>query len=219
MEYKEEDYLMLSGIQHFQFCRRQWCLIHIEQLWDENLRTIEGKIVHENAHNPFFTESRKDKIYSRAMPIHSRSLGISGECDMVEFCKDKNGIPLFGREGLYSVYPIEYKKGKPKESDCDILQLAAEAMCLEEMFVTEINEGALYYAQTKSRAKVALTGDIKTRVKEIFSEMHSYMERGVTAKAKRSKSCKACSLYELCAPQLCTGRSAKAYILENVENV
>ena len=57
MEYREEDFLMLSGIQHFTFCKRQWALIHIEQQWVENLRTVEGKIMHENAHKGVRTES------------------------------------------------------------------------------------------------------------------------------------------------------------------
>lgn len=219
MEYREEDYLMLSGIQHFQFCRRQWCLIHIEQLWAENLSTTEGKLAHENAHDPFFTESRKETIYSRAMPVHSRELGISGECDVVEFHKNPKGISIFGREGLYTVYPIEYKKGKSKQNNCDILQLTAEAMCLEEMFQTDIVEGALYFVQTRSRLKVTFTQELRKQVKDIFAEMHGYVARGYTAKATYTQSCKACSLYDLCLPQLIKQPSAKAYNTKNVETL
>ena len=135
MEYDEEEYLMLSGIQHFAFCRRQWALIHIEQVWTENLRTAEGRLQHDNAHDPFFVENRKDKHIVRAMPVHSRVLGVSGECDVVEFEKSQVGIILFGKEGYYSVLPIEYKHGEPKHDDCDILQVVAQAMCLEEMLM------------------------------------------------------------------------------------
>ncbi len=116
--YREEDYLMLSGIQHFSFCRRQWALIHIEQQWDENLRTVEGNLFHKKAHDGYSSEKRKDIIVSRGMPVFSRELGVSGICDIVEFRRnDAEGIALYGREGKYLVYPVEYKKGQPKEDD------------------------------------------------------------------------------------------------------
>ena len=115
MEYKEDDYLMLSGIQHFKFCRRQWALIHIEQQWAENVHTVIGELMHKKVHDPMSKEKRKDTIIVRALPIASRKMGISGECDVVEFHKCEDGISLFGHRGLYSVFPVEYKKGKEKE--------------------------------------------------------------------------------------------------------
>ena len=131
--YKEEEFLQLSGIQHFAFCRRQWALAYIEMQWQENVRTVEGKILHENAHDPAIKEKRGDLLIVRAMPVHSREMGASGECDVVEFHKTKDGISIAGREGNYSVVPVEYKRGKPKTDDSDILQVAAQALCLEEM--------------------------------------------------------------------------------------
>src|SRR5699024_8416596 len=92
--YNEQDYLMFSGIQHFVFCKRKWALIHVEQEWAENVLTVEGNALHEKADNPFIREKRGDTIFVRALPIHSSSLGISGICDMVEFTRDDNGIPL-----------------------------------------------------------------------------------------------------------------------------
>lgn len=100
--YNEDEFLQLSGIQHFAFCRRQWALAYIEMQWSENVQTVEGKILHENAHNPGLKEKRGDLLIVRAMPIHSREMGVSGECDVVEFHKDKDGISLAGREGTYS---------------------------------------------------------------------------------------------------------------------
>ena len=134
MEIKEEDYLMLSGIQHFVFCQRQWALIHIEQQWAENEHTTAGELLHKNAHDPYFNEKRKDIIISRAMPVVSRSMGVSGECDIVEFRKVPDGISLHGHRGLYQVYPVEYKKGSPKAGNADILQLTAQALCLKDCF-------------------------------------------------------------------------------------
>ena len=128
--YKEEEFLQLSGIQHFAFCRRQWALAYIEMQWQENVRTVEGKILHENAHDPSIKEKRGDLLIVRAMSVHSREMGVSGECDVVEFHKTKDGISIAGREGNYSVVPVEYKRGKPKTDDSDILQVAAQMVYL-----------------------------------------------------------------------------------------
>ena len=103
MEYCEEDFIQLSGIQHFVFCRRQWGLIHVEQAWDENFLTADGRLMHDRTHDPFIKEKRKNVIISRAMPIVSRRLGVTGECDVVEFIKDADGISLNGYEGKYKV--------------------------------------------------------------------------------------------------------------------
>lgn len=121
-EYKE-DFLMLSGIQHYEFCKRQWALIHIEQQWAENYFTIDGDFMHKKVHDSFQYEKRKDTIVSRGMEIHSFELGISGICDVVEFQKDAAGINIYGRKDKYQVIPIEYKRGKPKTTDADELQL------------------------------------------------------------------------------------------------
>lgn len=138
MEYQEEDFLLLSGIQHFVFCRRQWALIHIEQQWQENLRTVEGGILHEKTHDYTIKEKRGDLIISRSMGIYSRTLGITGACDVVEFHKSRDGVALYGREGNYKPVPVEYKRGKPKQGNADVLQLCAQAMCLEEMLLCRI---------------------------------------------------------------------------------
>ena len=116
--YNEEDFLQLSGIQHFAFCRRQWALAYIELQWLENVRTVEGRLLHEKAHDSSIKEKRGELIITRALPVHSRELGISGECDVVEFHKAEEGISLSGREGKYKVVPIEYKKGIPQVRRC-----------------------------------------------------------------------------------------------------
>ena len=113
--FQEEDFLQLSGIQHFEFCRRQWALAYIEMQWQENVRTVEGKILHEKAHDAEMKEKRGDLLVVRALPIHSREMGVSGECDVVEFHKVNDGIRLAGKEGSYQAIPVEYKRGKPKQ--------------------------------------------------------------------------------------------------------
>lgn len=92
MEYSEDEFLMLSGIQHFAFCRRQWALIHIEQQWAENYRTIDGQIFHENAHNGAFSETRNGILIRRGLSVFSRTMGISGNCDIVEFHHQKKAF-------------------------------------------------------------------------------------------------------------------------------
>lgn len=210
--YAEDDYLMISGIQHFVFCRRQWALIHIEQQWEENFRTVDGAVMHKNAHNSTFNETRKDKITVRAMRVSSHELGLSGECDVVEFTRCSNGISLFGREGKFSVMPIEYKRGEPKENDCDAVQLCAQAICLEEMLCCEINEGCIFYGEIKRRVKVIFDEVLRKRVREIAEEMHSYYSRQYTPKVKRTKACNACSLKNLCLPVIMKDKSAKKYL-------
>lgn len=212
MEYAEEDYLMISGIQHFKFCRRQWALIHIEQQWAENEHTVIGELMHKKTHDPYLTEKRKDTIIARALPVASREMGVTGECDVVEFHRCEDGIRLHGHRGLFSVYPIEYKKGKPKATEEDQLQLAAQAMCLEEMFSTQIMEGALFYGETKRREVVEITEALRREVKETFLEMHQYYERKYTPKVKMSKGCNRCSLKEICMPRLEKTISVKKYI-------
>ena len=213
MEYREEDYLMLSGIQHFSFCRRQWALIHIEQQWDDNVRTVEGNIFHKKAHDGYSSEKRKDVIISRGMPVFSRSMGVSGVCDIVDFHRDdQNGVSLHGRDGKYLIYPVEYKKGQPKEDVTDILQMAAQAMCLEEMLECSVPKGYLFYGEIRRRVEVALDEKIRRQVRDAFAEMHQYFERRYTPKVRRTKSCNACSLKNICLPQLMKHPSAKEYI-------
>lgn len=216
MEYQEDDYLSLSGIQHFEFCKRQWALIHIEQQWEENLRTVEGNIFHKKAHDGTFTEKRKDIIITRGMRIFSRTMGITGVCDIVEFHLDDKGVPIFGRDGKYLVYPVEYKNGEPKVNDMDILQLVAQAMCLEEMLCCDITKGYLFYGKIRRRIEIEITDLLRERVKADFLEMHQYYQRKYTPKVKRSKSCNACSLKEICLPVLCKNISVKTYIKQKI---
>jgi len=213
MTYNEDDYLPLSGIQHFAFCRRQWALIHIEELWTENVLTAEGRLLHEKVHDPFFVEKRRDVIITRDMAIHSCELGASGKCDVVEFIRDNNGISLFGREGRWLPKIIEYKRGKPKTEDCDRLQLTAQAICLEEMLgCNEIEESYLFYGETRRRESIEINNSLRTAVKEIFAEMHANYERRYTPRVKPTKSCQSCSLNSQCLPSLMKQKSVAKYI-------
>jgi CRISPR-associated exonuclease Cas4 len=208
---------MLSGIQHFCFCKRQWGLIHIEQQWSDNLLTVEGDILHKNVHDIGFDEKRGDKIVVRGMAINSAELGVSGVCDVVEFMRSEDGVSIFGREGKYKVIPVEYKRGKPKENDADRLQLAAQAMCLEEMLCCKIEKGFLYYGEIRRREEIVFDDEIRQKTVSMIKEMHGYFERGYTPKTKRTKSCNACSLKDICLPGLQKNISAGKYIRERLD--
>ncbi len=210
--YDEEDFLSLSGIQHFEFCRRQWALIHIEQQWSENLRTIEGQLLHQKAHDGYSSEKRKDVIISRGMPVFSRRLGINGQCDIVEFYLSDEGVTLYGKSGRFKALPVEYKRGTPKDNNSDVLQLVAQAMCLEEMLCCEIKEGCLFYGETRHRFKVDITDALKQVVIDDFEEMHRIYSQRYTPRVKMTKSCNACSLKDICLPKLGTNKSVRTYI-------
>lgn len=219
MTYAESEYLQLSGLQHFAFCRRQWALIHVEHQWVENVRTVDGRILHEKVHDPEADETRGDLRITRGMAVHSPALGISGECDVVEFHRQENGIALANREGLWQPFPVEYKRGKPKENQADILQLCAQAMCLEEMLCCQIPQGALYYGETRHRLPVTFSPALRQQVSVYLAEMHQLSQRGYTPKVRPSKACNACSLKEVCVPKLLKKKSAVAYLKASLEDV
>lgn len=215
--YSEEEYLNLAGIQHYAFCPRQWALIHIEKQWQDNLRTVEGELLHKIAHDGQAFEKRGDILISRGMPVFSASLGINGVCDVVEFHKDSTGIELFGREGRYLPYPVEYKRGKPKDSDIDILQLTAQAMCIEEMLCCNVKMGCFYYGEIRHRQEISISSEYRVKVKEAVEEMHMYYNRQYTPKVKLTKKCNLCSLKDLCIPSLGRVRSVESYIAKMIE--
>jgi CRISPR-associated exonuclease Cas4 len=131
-EYKPDELLPLSGIQHFCFCWRQWALIHVERQWKENVLTVEGKLMHDQADDPFFSEVRKGVIIARSMPVASYRLGFIGVCDVVEFTPSSEGVHLQGRQGSFLPAPVEYKHGKEKWDQSDEAQLGAQAVCLKK---------------------------------------------------------------------------------------
>ena len=207
----DDDFLALSGIQHFAFCRRQWALIHIDQVWSENLLTAQGRIVHERAHDESLRERRGDTIVVRNLAVRSSTLGLQGFCDVVEFHRDEAGHPIAGERGLWQEMPVEYKRGKSKANDADRLQLCAQALCLEEMMGSDVRRGCLYYNGTRSREWVDLDDGLRQKVFAAVEEMHALYARRHVPKAKESKACKSCSLKELCEPAA-SNRSAVRYI-------
>ena len=154
--YSEDQLLPLSGLQHLLFCERQCALIHIEQIWNENLYTAEGRILHERVDRGGH-ETRCRVRIEYGLPIRSLSLGLIGKADVVEFHLQKDGI--------WQPYPVEYKRGRPKKAPWDKVQLCAQAMCLEEMLETQIAEGALFYGKTRRRQRVVFDEALRSETK------------------------------------------------------
>lgn len=181
--------LPISALQHLLYCERQCALIHVEQVWAENQFTVEGNVIHEKAHDGP-DETRAGVRVVRGLAVKSEVLGISGQCDVVEFHAD----------GM--ILPIEYKRGKPKAHRADEVQLCAQAMCLEEMLGASIPEGRIYYGQTRRRLDVvfdaelrALTADTARRLREMIAS------RRTPPAVYEERKCEACSLKELCMPK------------------
>lgn len=201
----DEDLLMLSGIQHIAFCERQWALIHIEQQWAENVRTIEGNHLHERVDDPFEKDWRKGLITMRSVTLVSSALGLTGVADVVELIATESecGCILLDREGKWIIRPVEYKRGKPKTDDRDEVQLCAQAMCLEEMHGIEIINGSIYYGETRHRVDVQFTVDLRKRVQTLAERMHRLYNEGFTPLPILKKHCRSCSLVDICLPD-CT---------------
>lgn len=212
--YGEDEFLSLSGVQHFAFCRRQWALIHIEQAWADNLLTAEGDLMHRRAHDDEVRERRGDTLIVRGLAVHSCRLGLAGVCDVVEFHRDETGHPLAGEDGLWRPVPVEYKRGRSKANDADRLQLCAQAMCLEEMLGCDVPVGCLYYGETRSREQVILDDALRNLVVSTCEEMHQLFLRRYTPKMKPFSACRSCSLAELCLPRATTRRTVADYIAE-----
>jgi len=189
----DDDALPISGLQHLAFCPRQWALIHLEQVWVENVRTAEGRLLHERADLP--GESRRASVRTvRGMWLRSERLHLTGRADIVEFRTDP--------EDLRTVpYPVEYKRGKSKPNDCDTVQLCAQALCLEEMLGVSIERGAIFYGDPRRRLEIDFTPEIRTRTEELAATMHRLYRNRETPAAVPGPYCRSCSLVDVCLPQ------------------
>ncbi|HEW79231.1 MAG TPA: CRISPR-associated protein Cas4, partial [Phycisphaerales bacterium] len=192
--YSEDDLIQLSALQHLLFCERQCALIHIEQLWSENLFTAEGRIIHEKV-DTANREVRRNVRTEYGMPMRSMHLGLIGKADVVEFHRQEDG---------WQPFPVEYKRGKAKENNCDKVQLCAQAICLEEMLDVEIEHGALFYGRTRRRLDVVFDNDLRTETEDTARKLHKLIESGITPGAEYSEKCRNCSLVDLCMPEACS---------------
>lgn len=195
--YSEDDLIPISALQHFVFCQRQWALIHLEQIWEENRLTIEGKAMHEKV-DSHPGETRPGVRIARGLSLRSLAVGLTGRADVVEFQDD-------GKQ----VLPVEYKRGRPKPDWCDEAQLCAQAICLEEMLGVTIQRGEIFYGSPRRRYEVEFSADLRTATINLVNRVRAARDAGITPSVPYSAKCDRCSLIERCMPKA-VGQTGRA---------
>ena len=210
---------MLSGIQHYMFCPRQWALIHIEQQWADNRLTTEGQLLHKNVDNPFYRQKNGDTITLRSLHIASKRLGLYGITDAVELIPSdspEDSITHTRYPGYWKPYPVEYKRGHSKPDERDEVQLAAQAICLEEMYGINIPYGALYYDEVKHRETIAISEGLRKTTQQCAKQMHDIFKSGIMPKPVKASHCRNCSLKDICMPEMSDCTQVKTYLNNNL---
>jgi CRISPR-associated exonuclease Cas4 len=203
--YTEDNFILLSALQHYVYCPRQCALIHVEDVWHENLYTTRGAILHEKVDTDTY-ESRGTLKTVRGLRIHSFRLGLVGRADVVEF--QTPTAPGDAPEPM----PVEFKSGAPKDDASDKVQLCAQALCLEEMLDRPVHKGAFFYGKIRRRVVVEIDQDLRRQTEEIIAAVRDIVERKMIPHAKYSGKCRNCSLYDICAPKAMNERKLQTYI-------
>jgi CRISPR-associated exonuclease Cas4 len=204
IEDAEKELIPISALNQYSYCPRRCALIHIEQVWTENRFTAEGRIMHERVHEES-RESRGDVRIDYGVSLRSLRLGLIGKADVVEFHRQPDGAWL--------PFPVEYKRGKPKRDNCDKVQLCAQVICLEEMLGVVIQEGALFYGQTRRRLDVVFDEALRRETEETARRAHDLIASGQTPPPVYAKRCESCSLLAECLPKtIQKRRSVKNYL-------
>lgn len=190
----------LSALQHFAYCPRQCALIHLEQIWAENLWIAQGQVLHQRVDSQQ-TETRAGVRIERGVSVVSDRLGLTGKLDVLE-------IEL----ATGALMPVEYKRGKPKPQHWDHLQLCAQALCLEEMRDCRIDRGAIWYWQVRRRQWVELTEALRQETEAVARAVHNLLEGGTTPLPEPGPKCRACSLRDLCQPEANARDDSAAYV-------
>jgi CRISPR-associated exonuclease Cas4 len=192
--YAEDDLIPISALQHVLFCERQYALIHLEQVWEENQFTAEGTVLHERVHVEHH-ESRRSFRQEYDMAVRSLQWGLIGKCDLVELWFSDDGK-------VKNISPVEFKRGRQKESDVDRVQLCAQVLCLEEMFGTVIERGQLYYLQEYRRSDVVVDAILREKTAALIERIRMIQNTGMTPTAEYEKrKCEHCSLVDMCMPK------------------
>lgn len=178
----------LSALQHWAYCPRQCGLIHLEQAFADNIHTTRGQAVHHLVDTPGY-EIKSGVRVERALPLWSDRLDLVGKADLVEFHPD-------GR-----IYPVEFKHGAKRQKTWDDLQLAAQAMCLEDMLGRPVTHGAIFHASSHRRREVAITPALRDLVVQTANAIRAMLLEGKLPPPVNDARCKECSLKEICQPE------------------
>lgn len=200
----DDQTLMISALQHYAYCPRQFALIHIEQAWADNRYTAEGNILHERVDSGV-PEQRKNIRYERGVMLKSQRYGLSGKMDLLEV--EADDPPRY--------FPVEYKRGKPKVQDWDRIQLCAQALCIEEMRDTRVEEGAIWYWEVRKREQVVISDALRIKTEKMINGARALLTQGKTpAPIDDAKRCRACSLADICEPHTFRADHSTAYVNE-----
>jgi len=214
--YNEDDLIPVSALADFTFCERRAALHFIERVWEDNVCTAEGTILHERVDDESASEVRGSVRIARSVWLRSLVLGLIGKADVVEFHKtESEGAKLEGASGSWLPFPVEYKRGHLRHERSFAVQLCAQAICLEEMLGGNIPAGAIYYGKTRRRMDVVFDERLRSETVETARKTHALIESGITPKAEYSKKCKLCSLLSLCMPKV--SRKASSYLMKVME--
>lgn len=230
--FTEDDFIMISALQHYVYCPRQCGLIHVDDVWQENLFTVRGDILHQKVDTDTY-ETRGSVKTVRGLRIHSFKYGLAGRCDVVEFhTKKTKGDSEFIPEYLNTVtqqpdpqpagnikdnivvLPVEFKSGEPKEDISDKVQLCAQVFCLEEMLDIKINEGAFFYGKVRRRNIVEIDNELRTQTENIISAVRKIVESKIIPAAVYEQKCRNCSLQAICQPKAMNKAKLQKYIKE-----
>ncbi len=203
---ESDEPIMLSALQHWSYCPRQCALIHIEQAFDENVHTMRGNAVHQRVDEPG-TDSFEGVRSEHALPVWSERLGLIGKCDIVEF--HPNG----------RIYPVEYKHGKKRVKLHDDLQLAAQAICLEEMTGKPVTHGAIYHHTSRRRREVEITATLRQQVVDTVNAVRTLLTNGQLPPPVNDARCKECSLQDICQPQALANKAHQKEVLMELFNL
>lgn len=200
--YTENDFIMISALQHYVYCPRQCGLIHVDDVWQENVFTVRGNILHGKVDTDTY-ETRGNTKTVRGLRIHSYKFGITGRCDVVEFKETENGK---------IVLPVEFKSGEPKEDISDKVQLCAQAICLEEMLNITIKQGAFFYGKIRRRNIVDIDEELRTQTENIILAVRQIVASKKIPIAEFQTKCRNCSLQSICQPKAMNKRKLENYI-------
>lgn len=199
-KFEEDERLPISALKQFIYCKRRFALMYINCDWGENYKIAEGDLLHKRVDDPYFNEKRGDVHTSRSVPVFSDRLNLYGVADIVEFIKNENGIELPNKKDRWQINLVEYKNGKPEKSNADNFQLCAQALCLEEMFHTTIENGDIFYGKIRRRVKVELTDNLKSQVRMQVDNMKALLKNQNIAVRDEAQNCSLCSLLDVCIP-------------------
>jgi CRISPR-associated exonuclease Cas4 len=205
--YAEDDFIQISALQHYVFCPRQCALIHVEDVWRENVYTVRGELLHEKVDSDTY-ETRASVRTVRGLRIHSYRFGLTGRCDVVEFRRTSANLEIL---------PVEFKSGEPKQDMSDAIQLCAQVLCLEEMLNTTITRGAFFYGKIRRREYIQIDEPLRKQTQEIITAVRRIVSRAVVPTAQYMPKCRNCSIENICQPRAMNERKLKNYLSELYE--